>query len=78
MYKQVRKCRAVGESIIPSGSERSKLSRKSSRRQNCVTSIMADIDTEPMSRLLKIANRFNCFYLSGIILLINDICIIIV
>ncbi|KAK0167098.1 hypothetical protein PV327_004541 [Microctonus hyperodae] len=26
---------------------------------------MADIDTEPMSRLLKIANRFNCFYLSG-------------
>ncbi|XP_015114713.1 uncharacterized protein YJR142W [Diachasma alloeum] len=26
---------------------------------------MADKETQPMSRLLKIANKFNCFYLSG-------------
>lgn len=27
--------------------------------------IMADSDKKPMSRLMKLANKFNCFYLSG-------------
>ena len=27
--------------------------------------IMADNDKKPMSRLMKLANKFNCFYLSG-------------
>jgi len=26
---------------------------------------MADNDKKPMSRLMKLANKFNCFYLSG-------------
>lgn len=41
------------------------LARNSYYSWPTVTSIMAGTDTEPMSRLLKIANKFNCFYLSG-------------